>query len=84
MGEAAVDKQVAVSSERFPQAEEHASMTVCRVDCTKESSSITIRDPYQALYIYCMQLFVLYMYATGSIVALPLVASQACMSHMLC
>lgn len=53
MGEAAADKQVAVSSEYFSQAEEHASMMVCRVDCSKESSSITIRDPYQALYTAC-------------------------------
>lgn len=54
MGEAAADKQVAVSSEHFSQAEEHASMMVCRVDCSKESSSITICDPYQALYTACM------------------------------
>lgn len=53
MGEAAADKQVAVSFEQFPQEEEHASMMDCRVDCTKESSNITIRDPYQALYTAC-------------------------------
>lgn len=53
MGEAAADKQVAVSSEWFPQVEEHASMMLCRVDCTKESSSITICDPYQVLYTAC-------------------------------
>lgn len=53
MGEAAADKQVAGSSERFSQAEEHAGMMVCRVDYSKESNSITIRDPYQAMYTAC-------------------------------